>query len=129
MIHLFWLAFFAFFVTAITLMRLLRDVESPSLKGLKRLFGRKLGLAIHFVAHAALPMLVGIVFTCEAIVTFSPQAIQVTQSGVYGAIHQVLLDASRRHHQTLLLADKMSVRAAVEAGFLVSDRYYPILCP
>lgn len=53
---------FAFMIAAVSLFRAMAEKEFYRLTMMKRVFGRKNGLAIHFVVTVALPILLGIVF-------------------------------------------------------------------
>lgn len=59
---------FALYVVAVSLIRYLRDEEFFRLTAMKRLWGRSKGLAFHFLANVALPMVLGIVFLSQAAV-------------------------------------------------------------
>ncbi|PLX79837.1 MAG: hypothetical protein C0616_10075 [Desulfuromonas sp.] len=120
MIRLLCLAFFGFAMAIISMMRLLGDVEPGSLVKLKRIFGRKVGLAVHFSGHVALPLLVGVIFTCESILAFSPQVFDRRQFPIQGTVRQMVVEASHKYHRSL---------AMLEAGYLMTDLHYPPLCP
>ncbi|MBE0499948.1 MAG: hypothetical protein IBX47_00800 [Desulfuromonadales bacterium] len=53
---------FAFLVALVSLYRFMAEQEFYRLTMMKRMFGRKRGLALHFVVSVALPLLLGIVF-------------------------------------------------------------------
>ena len=53
---------FAFMIAAVSLFRIMAVKEFYRLTMMKRVFGRKRGLAIHFVVTVALPIMLGIVF-------------------------------------------------------------------
>jgi hypothetical protein len=55
---------FSFVVALISLIRLLSDREFFRVRLMKRAFGRKAGLALHFTANVAAPLIVGLVFFC-----------------------------------------------------------------
>ena len=58
---------FAFMIAAVSLFRIMAVKEFYRLTMMKRVFGRKRGLALHFVVTVALPMLLGIVFLTGAV--------------------------------------------------------------
>ena len=66
------LGLFAFAVVVISLVRILGEQEFFRLKEMKRCWGRKVGLLLHFLTNVGLPLVVGIVFFCRGIVGFSP---------------------------------------------------------
>lgn len=66
------LSLFAFVVVAISFVRLLAEQEFFRLTAMKRIWGRRLGLAMHFVVNVALPMVVGVVFMAQAVTSFEP---------------------------------------------------------
>ncbi len=53
---------FALVVVGVSLWRILAERELPRLRRIKLLWGRTLGLGIHFVANVGIPLIVGIVF-------------------------------------------------------------------
>ena len=53
---------FAFIVAVVSLYRIMAVGEFYRLTMMKRVFGRKRGLALHFMVSVALPILLGIVF-------------------------------------------------------------------
>lgn len=53
---------FALLIAAVSLYRAMAEKEFYRLTMMKRVFGRKRGLALHFVVTVALPILLGIVF-------------------------------------------------------------------
>lgn len=53
---------FAFMIAAVSLYRVMAVKEFYRLTMMKRVFGRKRGLAIHFIVTVALPLMLGIVF-------------------------------------------------------------------
>jgi len=59
---------FALYVVAVSLGRYLRDEEFFRLTAMKRLWGRSRGLAVYFVSHVALPMVLGIIFISQGVV-------------------------------------------------------------
>lgn len=56
------MSLFAFLIAAVSLYRIMATKEFIRLTMMKRAFGRKRGLAIHFIVSVALPVLLGIVF-------------------------------------------------------------------
>jgi len=55
---------FSFVVALISLVRLLSDREFFRVRLMKRAFGRKAGLALHFTANVVAPLIVGLIFFC-----------------------------------------------------------------
>jgi hypothetical protein len=53
---------FAFMIAGVSLFRVMAKTEFYRLTMMKRVFGRKRGLTIHFVVSVALPITLGIVF-------------------------------------------------------------------
>ena len=53
---------FAFMIAIVSLYRAMAEKEFYRLTMMKRVFGRKRGLAIHFVITVALPSMLGIIF-------------------------------------------------------------------
>ena len=53
---------FAFVIAVVSLYRIMAAGEFYRLTMMKRVFGRKRGLALHFMVTVALPLLLGIVF-------------------------------------------------------------------
>lgn len=58
---------FAFTVAAVSLFRIMAADEFYRLTMMKRVFGRKRGLAIHFVVSVALPIMLGIIFMTSGV--------------------------------------------------------------
>ena len=65
---------FAFYVVAISLWRLLASKEMPQLLFLKKVWGWRKGLALHFLTQVGVPMLFGIVFLSRGVAGFEPSA-------------------------------------------------------
>lgn len=65
-------ALFALYIVAISLIRLMYDKEYFRLTAMKKLFGRSLGLLIHFLSYVIMPLLFAIYFLCRGIVGFVP---------------------------------------------------------
>ncbi|AMV72169.1 hypothetical protein JCM30471_06690 [Desulfuromonas carbonis] len=63
------LGLFSLHVVVVSLVRYLRDEEFFRLTAMKRAWGRSRGLAMHFLANIALPMVLGIVFISQAVVS------------------------------------------------------------
>jgi hypothetical protein len=76
---------FALFVVAISLLRCLADEDFFRLAAMKRLWGRRRGLLMFFLANVALPMVLGVVFLSRGIVApgggFDPAAPFATKPG------------------------------------------------
>jgi len=58
---------FAFTVSLISLFRLTAERDFFRVRLMKRIFGRKIGLTLFFLANVATPFLVGLVFFCGGI--------------------------------------------------------------
>lgn len=58
---------FGFFVALVSLLRLLARDDFFRVRSLKRIFGRKLGLALYFIANVALPLVAGLLFFCTGL--------------------------------------------------------------
>lgn len=69
----FAMGIFALFVAVVSLLRLLSDREFYRLTAMKRYWGRKLGITLHFASSVALPLLFGVVFLAQGVVSFSAQ--------------------------------------------------------
>ena len=63
---------FSFVVALISLIRLLSEREFFRVRLMKRMFGRKNGLALHFVANVAAPLVVGLIFFCGGVSNRKP---------------------------------------------------------
>lgn len=59
---------FALYVVVVSLVRCLAGEEFHRLTAMKRLWGRRRGLLIHFLSNVALPTVLGIVFLTQGIV-------------------------------------------------------------
>jgi len=64
-------ALFALYIVAVSLIRLMYDKEFFRLTAMKKIFGRSLGLLIHFVTNVIMPLLFAIFFLCRGIVGFA----------------------------------------------------------
>jgi len=53
----------------ISLLRLMAQHDFFRVRLMKRLFGRKLGLSLYFIANVATPLIVGLLFFCSGIST------------------------------------------------------------
>jgi hypothetical protein len=62
------MGFFALFVMIVSLVRCVGDREFFRLTAMKRIWGRKRGLTMYFLANVALPLVIGIVFLGQGIV-------------------------------------------------------------
>lgn len=58
---------FAFTVALISLLRLGAEREFFRLRLMKRIFGRKNGLVLHFLVNVVLPLVMGVVFFCSGL--------------------------------------------------------------
>lgn len=59
---------FALYVVLVSLSRLMGSREFPRLTSMKKVWGRSRGIALHFLANVALPLVLGIVFMSRGIV-------------------------------------------------------------
>jgi hypothetical protein len=67
----FMMGVFAFFVVCVSLLRLLNDQEFHRLTTMKRFWGRKTGIVLHFITNVCLPLICGVVFLTQGIVAFA----------------------------------------------------------
>lgn len=65
-------AVFALYIVVVSLVRLMCDKEFFRLTAMKKIFGRSLGLLIHFLSYVIMPLLFAIFFLCRGIVGFVP---------------------------------------------------------
>ncbi|BCR04749.1 hypothetical protein DESUT3_18180 [Desulfuromonas versatilis] len=61
---------FALYVVVVSLLRIMAEREHSRLTAMKRIWGRSVGLVMHFVANVALPMVCGVVFLSSGIAGF-----------------------------------------------------------
>ena len=61
------MSLFAFVIASVSLWRIMADQEFYRLTMMKRVFGRRRGLAIHFIVTVAIPLVLGIVFLTSGI--------------------------------------------------------------
>lgn len=66
------MGFFALIVVGISLWRLLAEKDLQYISRIKLVWGRTLGLGLHFVTNVGLPLVVGVVFVSKGIATFDP---------------------------------------------------------
>ncbi len=62
---------FAFYVVIVSLVRIMAEKEFFRLTALKKLWGRTVGLTIHFISNVALPLVFGIVFLSQGIASLT----------------------------------------------------------
>lgn len=75
---------FALYVVIVSLVRCLAIEEFPRLTAMKLLWGRRRGLAIHFLSNVALPSVLGIVFLTQGVVAGrNPQAVNSPRAQFY----------------------------------------------
>jgi hypothetical protein len=65
------LGVFALYVMVVSLLRVMAEQEYFRLTALKKIWGRTIGLTIHFISNVALPLVFGIVFLSQGIASFS----------------------------------------------------------
>jgi len=59
---------FALYVVIVSLVRLMASREFPRLTAMKKVWGRRRGVLLHFISNVALPLVLGIVFMSRGIV-------------------------------------------------------------
>lgn len=59
---------FALCVVVISLFRIMADEEFPPLTATKKIWGRRRGLLLHFLAHVGVPLVFGVVFLTRGVV-------------------------------------------------------------
>lgn len=64
-------ALFALYIVAVSLIRMMYDKEFFRLTAMKKIFGRSLGLLMHFISYVIMPLLFAIFFLCRGIVGFA----------------------------------------------------------
>jgi len=70
------LGLFALLIVIISLVRLLAEREFFRLTTMKKIWGRKPGLAMHFLASVGLPLVLGIIFLTQGVNGFTPRGTQ-----------------------------------------------------
>lgn len=65
-------ASFALYIVIVSLIRLMSDTEFFRLTAMKRIFGRSMGLLIHFLSNVIMPLIFAIYFLCRGVVSFVP---------------------------------------------------------
>lgn len=61
------LGLFALYIVFVSLSRFFQEQEFCRLTAMKKVWGRKPGLVLHFLSSVALPLVFGMVFLCEGI--------------------------------------------------------------
>jgi hypothetical protein len=64
-------AWFATYIVGVALIRLLDDNEHVRLIAMKRIWGRSLGLLLHFLTNIAAPVLFAIVYFCRGVLSLT----------------------------------------------------------
>lgn len=60
---------FAFYIVGISLWRVMAEQEFSRLTAMKKIWGRKRGLFFHFLSNVALPLVAGIIFFSQGVVS------------------------------------------------------------
>jgi hypothetical protein len=112
----FAMGIFAIYVMVASLVQHLSERDSGTLPSLKRTWGRREGIALHFVAFVGVPLIFGVVFLGRGIAEFDP----ADPAPLYAPAHH-------QHALPHLYGRTLSTITVVDPSDIFSTGEFPIL--